>query len=95
MFNKLKQIKDLRDKAKRIQSALETESAEGSAAWGKVKVKISGNQEVMSVMIDPELLKPEEAAKVGDAVKDATNDALKKVQRIMVEKMRKMGELNI
>ena len=93
MFNKLKQIKDMRDKAKRMQGALKDESAEGSGGWGKVKVKMSGNQELLDIVIDPSLINPADAPKLSGAIKEAVNDALKKVQRIMVEKMRSMGEL--
>ena len=93
MFNKLKQIKDMRDKAKRIQGAMKDKSAEGSAAWGKVKIVVSGNQEVLSVTIDPEFLKSEDPKKVGEAVKDAANDGFKKAQRLIVEQMQKMGDL--
>ncbi|MBI4133341.1 YbaB/EbfC family nucleoid-associated protein [Candidatus Uhrbacteria bacterium] len=95
MFNKLKQIKDMRAKAKRMQAALKDENVEGQAAWGKVKVKMSGNQEVLEVIIDPEFLKNEDKKKLEDAVKEATNDAIKKVQRVMVTKMQKMGELKL
>ncbi|MBI4280999.1 YbaB/EbfC family nucleoid-associated protein [Candidatus Uhrbacteria bacterium] len=95
MFQKLKQIKDMRDKAKRVQRALEGKTAEGSGAWGKVKVTVSGNQEILSITIDPEFLKQADAAKVGEAVKEATNDGLKKAQRLMVEKMREMGEIKL
>lgn len=94
MFNKLKQIKDMRDKAKRVQTALKDETAEGSGAWGKVKVKMNGNQEVLAVTIDPEFAR-EDAVKLAEAVKEATNDAVKKVQRLMVAKMQKMGELKL
>ncbi len=95
MFNKLKQIKDLRDKAKRVQTALKDESVEATGAWGKIKVKMSGNQEVLEVTIDPELIKVEEKKKIEDGIKEATNSAIKKVQRVMVEKMQKMGELKL
>lgn len=95
MFNKLKQIKDLRSKAKRVQSALKDEFAEGTGAWGKIKVKMNGNQEVLEVSIDPELMKPDEKKKVEDGVKEATNNAIKRIQRVMVEKMQKMGELKL
>lgn len=91
MFNKLKQFKDLRNQAKQMQNMLGQESAEGSADWGKVKIKINGNQEVLSVQIDPELLAPDKKEKLESAVKEATNDAIKKVQRIMAEKMRQSG----
>ncbi len=91
MFNKLKQFKDLRDQAKQMQAMLAQESAEGEAAWGKVKVKINGNQEILDIQIDPELLSVDNKEKLQNALKDATNDAIKKVQRIMADKVRQSG----
>ena len=91
MFSKLKQFKDLRDQAKQMQNVLAQESVEGSADWGKVKIKINGNQEILSVEIDPELLAADNKEKLESAIKEATNDAIKKVQRIMAEKMRSSG----
>jgi len=93
MFSKLKQFKDLRDQAKKIQDTLKDVSVEGSAAWGKIKVSMNGNQEVTAVSIDQELLA--DKAKLEDAVKEAYNDTVKKAQRAMADQMRKSGNLNI
>lgn len=95
MFSKLKQFKDLRDQAKTIQSKLAEQNAEGSAAWGKVKVAMNGNLEVTSVTIDPELMKAEEKPKLEAAVKEAANDVIKKMQRVMAETVQKMGGLDL
>lgn len=95
MFSKLKQFKDLRDQAKSLQSKLAEHSAEGSAAWGKVKVAMNGNLEVTSVTVDPELMKPEEKGKLEAAVKEATNDVIKKMQRIMADTVQKMGGIDL
>ncbi|MCX6740543.1 MAG: YbaB/EbfC family nucleoid-associated protein [Candidatus Parcubacteria bacterium] len=91
MFNKLKQFKDLRNTAKQMQTMLAQESADGEAAWGKVKVKINGNQEILDIQIDLELLSADNKEKLQNALKDATNDAIKKVQRIMAEKVKQSG----
>ena len=93
MFSKLKQFKDLRDQAKKIQDVLKDVTVEGTAAWGKIKVSMNGNQEVTSVSIDPELLS--DKAKLEDAVKEAYNDTVKKAQRAMADQMRKSGNLNL
>lgn len=93
MFEKLKYMKDLRSQAKQMQNVLAGETAEGRAAWGKVKIVMNGNQEVLSVTIDPELTGPENKDKLESALKEATNEAIKKIQRIMAEKMRNMGGL--
>ena len=93
MFSKLKQYKDLRDQAKKIQGALKDVTVEGSAAWGKVKVQMDGAQEVTGVSIDQELMN--DKAKLETAMKDAFNDAVKKAQREMAETMKKTGGLKM
>ena len=93
MFSKLKQIKDMRNQAKSIQGTLAQEHVEATAAWGKVKLTMNGNQEVENVKIDHELLKPEKKSDLEAAVKEAVNDAIKKVQKIMATKIRQQGGL--
>jgi nucleoid-associated protein EbfC len=93
MFEKLKQIKDYRVKAKQIQSSLKTEQVEGSGGWGKVKVMMDGNLEVQDVVIAPELLAPTRADDVQKAIKEAVNDATKKAQKKMASRVKEMGGL--
>lgn len=95
MFTKLKQYKDLRAQAKKIQGALSTETVETNAAWGKVKVAMNGNQEITSVSIDPSLLTPAEKPKLESAIKEAVNEAIKKIQRVMAAKVKEMGGLDL
>lgn len=93
MFEKLKQVKDYRDKAKKIQSALKDEHVEGSGGWGKVKIAMDGNQEVQDVTIAPELLAPNRGAELEKSVKDAVNDAIKSAQKKMAARVKDMGGL--
>ena len=94
MFNKLKQFKDLRSQAKQVQNVLAQEKAEGTGAHGKVKIVMDGNQEIVSVSIDPELLTPDSKSKVEEGVKDAVKDATGKIKQIMMKKMRS-GEIDM
>lgn len=89
MFSKLKQIQDLKSQANQIKKALSEETVEGSGAWGKVKIVMDGNQEVKKVEIADELLTDKN--KLENAIAEATNDAIKKVQRVMAQKMSQMG----
>lgn len=91
MFNKIKAVKDLRTQAKKMQNELDLITAEGTGAWGKVKVQVNGNQKILGVEIDDELVGNKE--KLQEAVKEATNDALKKIQKDMAGKMKEMGGL--
>jgi DNA-binding protein YbaB len=87
MFNKLKQLKDLRDKAKTIQNALAEEKITGDRHG--IKISLNGNMEVSAVVLEKEMTKTELEKNLPDAI----NDAIKKAQRVMAEKMRSMGGL--
>ncbi len=93
MFNKLKQFKDLRSQAKKMEDELATVVAEGSAAWGKVKVLINGNKDICDVTIDEEMLS--DKSKLEDAVKEAHKDALKKIQMKLAKKLQEMGGMDM
>ncbi|MDD2785565.1 MAG: YbaB/EbfC family nucleoid-associated protein [Patescibacteria group bacterium] len=93
MFNKLKQFQDLRSRAKQIQSVLEKENAEGSSGWGKVKIKMNGNQRVTSVEFADDVMS--DKAKLQDLVKEAVNDAADKMQKLLSSKMKDIGGLDL
>ena len=93
MFNKLKQFKDIRDKAKAIQTALSTEFAEGSGGWGKVKITVNGNQQATAVVIDPAAMS--DKAALEGYIKDAMNDATEKIQKVMAAKLKDVGGLDL
>lgn len=84
MFNKLKQLKDLRDQAKKMQNALSEENV--TAEKGGVKIVMNGNMEVS------ELTLPENVSQASAKdIKECVNDSIKKTQRLMAKKMQEMG----
>ncbi len=87
MFEKLKQIKDLRSQAKTMQNALSGESA--SAEKGGVTITLNGNLEVQSVVIADGMTK----AQIEQATKEAANEAIKRIQKVIAQKMQAMGGL--
>lgn len=95
MFNKLKQFKQMRDQAKTLQNTLSEEHVEATAAWNNITVRMGGNLNVESVEIDPSLLAPDQKTKLQDGLKEAFNDAVKKVQRIMAGKLKEQGGLDM
>mgnify|MGYP001606886483 CR=1 FL=1 len=93
MFNKLKHIKELRKQGKVMQDELATVVGEGSAAWGKVKMLVNGNRDLVGVTIDEEMLK--DKTKLEDAIKEAWKDAMgMKFQMKLAKKMQEMGGLD-
>lgn len=87
MFNKLKQLKDLRDQAKTMQSMLAQESV--TVERSGIMIIMNGNLEITSITIKDTL----ENEKMAREMKEAVNDAVKKIQRIMATKMQQMGGL--
>lgn len=88
MFQKLKQFKDMRDKAKVLHDKLAQETVEGSAGFGKIKLKMNGAQTALSCSIDDSLVASGDARKLEGLVVEAINDTIKKCHRAMAEKMR-------
>ena len=91
MFGKLKQIKDLRDKAKMIQGALAEELIE--VEHRGVTIQMDGNQTIKSIHLADNLMT--DKTKLEVALADALNTTIKKVQKAMAYKLQKMGGLDI
>lgn len=77
-----------------MQTELATVLHEGSAAWGKVKIVVNGNREIVDVSIDPEMLSGD-VKKLEEAVKEAFKDATgMKFQMKLAKKMQDMGGMD-
>jgi DNA-binding protein YbaB len=88
MFNKLKQFKDLRSQAKQMQDALATESV--TVEKNGIKLVMNGNMEITTLTIKSDLI----GESLEKTMKDVFNDAIKKTQRLMAQKMQQMGGLS-
>ena len=85
MFNKLKQIKDLRSQAKTMQSMLAEKTV--TAEKHGITITMNGNMEITNVKL-PENV---DNAKLESSLASCLNDAIKKTQKIMAQKMQEMG----
>jgi DNA-binding YbaB/EbfC family protein len=94
MFSKLKHIKQMKAQAKHMESELGQVKAEGSAVWGKVKMTVDGNRNIISVAIDDAMMKQSEKETLQSALVEAHKDALKKMQFTLAKKLQQMGGLD-
>ena len=76
----MKQAQEMQAKMAELQERLETIEVEGVAGAGMVKAVCSAKGVLKSVVIDPGLMKPEEAAVVQDLVVAAVSDAQEKAR---------------
>lgn len=78
----------------KAQEELESETAEGTAGGGAVKVVMTGQQRLQSVEITPEAV--EDVEMLQDLVVAAVNDAQEKIQKLAADKMSALtGGMNI
>jgi DNA-binding protein YbaB len=81
MFGNIKDLVQMQSRAKEIQKRLSEETV--TAEKNGVKITMNGNQEVLSVKITSELNKEN----LENDLRDAFNDAVKKVQMLMAKQM--------
>ncbi len=93
MLSKLKQFKDLRSQAKKMQTALSDE--ETTINEGGVTLTMDGNLNMSGLAIDDDLMSVANKEKLQNKIKDAHKSALKKMQRVMATKMQEMGGLDL
>jgi DNA-binding YbaB/EbfC family protein len=93
--NIMKQAQQLQERLAQVQDDVARRTVEGSAGGGMVKVVVNGKHEVLSIAIDPAVLK-EDAELVQDLVLAAVNEGLRSAQRMVAEEMTKVtGGLKI
>ncbi len=86
-----KQLQDLQQKVQETQEALATETVTTTAGGGAVTIKITGQQKVLEVKIDAEMLKegnePLDIEMLQDLMVAAINDAIDKSQKLAADRM--------
>ncbi len=75
--NMIKQAKIMQQKLLEIQKELKKMEFEASAGGGAVKVKANGEQEVIEIKINKEMVDSNDMEMIEDMVMVAVNDAIK------------------
>ena len=83
----MKKAAELQSKMKAMQDELDHVEVEGSSGGGLVSVRMTAKSEVKSVKIDPSLMKADEIEILEDLLVTAHNDARRKAEAAMQEKM--------
>lgn len=83
----MKQAQQIQEKMADMQRELEEMEVVGKSGGGMCQVTLSGKGEAKKVLIDPSLVKPEDAEVLEDLIVAAINDARAKSDELMREKM--------
>jgi hypothetical protein len=87
MQQMLKQVQKMQAEMVAAQEALKDEVVEASAGGGMVTVKVSGDLDVKSIVIDPEAVDPEDVELLQDMVLAAVNEGLRAAQELASKKL--------
>jgi nucleoid-associated protein EbfC len=83
----MKKAAELQSKMKAMQDELDHVEVDGSSGGGLVSVRMTAKGEVKSVTIDPSLMKADEIEILEDLLVTALNDARRKAEAAMQDKM--------
>lgn len=89
----MEQMKKLQDDVARTQEELARKTVSGESGAGMVSVVMNGALELVSVHIDPTILKPEDAQMVQDLVVAAVNKALENARALSDQELKKVSGL--
>ena len=76
-MNPQKLLMQMQQDMARVEAELETATVEGSAGGGVVTATVTGKQQLVSLVIDPSAVDPEDVDMLQDLVVAAVNDALR------------------
>ncbi len=83
----MKQAMQLQSKMKALQDELAQVEVTGTSGGGLITAVMTAKMEVKSLKIDPSLIKPDEAEVLEDLIVAALNDARRKAEAAMQDKM--------
>jgi DNA-binding YbaB/EbfC family protein len=91
-----KMVRELQNKMMKIQEQLGEETIEVTAGGGAITAVMTGQQQLRSIKIDPEVVDPEDIETLEDLVVAAVNEAIAKSQELAADRMGSLtGGMNI
>ena len=83
----MKQMKKMQGEMARVQEELSGQEVEASSGGGMVKAVVTGQQEVVKIVIDPEAIDPEDTEMLQDMIVAAVNEALRQSQELASKRL--------
>ena len=82
-FNLQEMLAQARQQAEKLQEKMQQVTVEASSGGGSVTVKMNGQKQLLSVAIEPEVVKSGDIEMLQDLVTAAVNEASRKVDDAM------------
>ena len=89
MFDKMKQLMEMKKQAERAKKELDQATVEVEAVKG-IKIVINGAQNIQSLKIDDTLITGGDSSRIARDVLTSVNAAIKQSQQLAAQKMREV-----
>ena len=89
--NLMKEAQKLQAQLEAMREEIAKKRVEATAGGGMVTVEANGNQEIVSIKIDREVINPDDSQMLEDLVLAAVNEALRKARELMTAEMGKLA----
>ncbi|MBW2617685.1 MAG: YbaB/EbfC family nucleoid-associated protein, partial [Deltaproteobacteria bacterium] len=86
----IKQAQELQAKMSALQGELGQKQVEATAGGGMVTTVVNGNQELVSLTIEKEVVDPEDVELLQDLITAAVNEAISRSKEMVRDEMTKL-----
>ncbi|MBQ6388115.1 MAG: YbaB/EbfC family nucleoid-associated protein [Mogibacterium sp.] len=90
MQKQLKQLQAMQAEMEKTQAALGEKELTTTAGGGAVEVTMNGNKEITKLVIDREVVDPDDVEMLQDLVMAAVNEAIRQVEEMSENEMNKI-----
>lgn len=90
LSNIMKQAKKMQENIAEVQKQLALKTCEAASGGGMVTAVVNGNQELLSLKIDPSVVDPKDVDMLQDLIVAAVNEAARRSKQMMSDEMGKL-----
>ena len=95
MQKQLKQLQQMQAEMERTQAELAEKEITTTAGGGAIEVTVNGNKEITKLVIDKDVVDPDDVEMLQDLVMAAVNEAMRQMEELAESEMNKItGGLN-
>ena len=96
MQKQMAQVQAMQARMQEAQELIEAKEVEATVGGGAVTVKVNGKKELVSVLLKPEIVDPEDVEMLQDLIVAAVNEGMRQIDEISESEMGKVtGGLNL
>ncbi len=88
--NIMRQAQKMQEKMAEMQKELSSKTCETSSGGGMVTATVNGNQEVVSIRIDPSIIDSKDVDMLQDLITAAVNEGIRRSKQMVSEEMAKL-----